>query len=99
MKTKYHGMGVLQLNHGIDMPRSTMTISAETCWSDAKRGVRLTVKDPLPGGCAMMVMLSPAEAHDLAMEILALSEGPASTARETTASEYPSDTTWLAMTA
>src|SRR5262245_42058526 len=69
MITRHHGTGTLQLNRGIDLPPSVMSVAADAHDDGPQRGVKLVMKDSLPGGCAMQIVLTAEAAADLAGEI------------------------------
>jgi hypothetical protein len=97
MSTRYKGVGTLQLNCGIDLPRSLMTVAADAHHEDTNGGVRLKLMDSLPGGCSMQIVLTAEAAANLASELYTLARNAAAKGDATEEAEHRAP--WVAMTA
>lgn len=74
MTAKYHGLGRVRLHHGLDLATSVMNVAGFAYDDPARHGVRLAITDPLPGGCCVDIILSPASAERLAHDLHSLAQ-------------------------
>ena len=74
MSAKYHGLGKLRLQQGLDLTTSVMNVATFAYDDPARHGVRLVTTDPLPGGCCVEILLSPTSAERLAHDLQSLAQ-------------------------
>jgi hypothetical protein len=98
MTTKYHGLGKVRLHHGLDLTTSVMSVASFAYDDLARHGVRLVTSDPLPGGCCVEIILSPASTEKLARDLHSLAQA-AKLKEEQSAADPEKPTPLLMMTA
>src|SRR5436190_16113745 len=74
MITRYQGLGKVRLHHGLDLATSVMSVASFAYDDPFRHGVRLVTMDPLPGGCSVDIILSPASAERLARDLHSLAQ-------------------------
>ena len=98
MSAKYHGLGKVRLHQDLDLTASVMNVATFAYDDPARHGVRLVTTDPLPGGCCVEILLSPASAARLAKDLQLLAQA-AELKEEESAADPERQTPLLMMTA